>query len=117
MSNRLLSKLSLTLVLTLGLLFIQSRPVQAGLLSDFRDKIVSVFTKDSKTDNASATKESAVLGNGSYQSQPPSLYIHGDNNRYSSGGLITQASTDEPAIYISGYQIPSQLEIKLYKAG
>lgn len=116
MSNRLLAKLSLVLVLTLGILSLQSHPVKASIISDIRDKITSVFTKNTAKEASTTSKDSSVLGNGSYQSQPPSLYIHGDNNRYSSGGLITQASTDEPAIYISGYQIPSQLEIKLYKA-
>jgi alpha-2-macroglobulin len=57
----------------------------------------------------------AVLGNNNYQY--PQIYLYGGNNsEYSSGGLITLASTDEPAVVIGGYQLSGEAEIAMYVA-
>ena len=48
--------------------------------------------------------------------QSPQIYINGGENSYSSAGLITLASTDEPAVSVSGYNITGIAEITLYKA-
>ncbi len=116
MTKKLLFNLTVSLVVLIGLFILSPHSVSANFLSDFRDKIATVFTKSDAGDSSTSVSKDNVLGNGSYQSQPPSIYIQGEDNRYSSGGLITQASTDEPAIYISGYEVPTQLEIRLYKA-
>jgi alpha-2-macroglobulin len=54
-----------------------------------------------------------VLGR-SYQS--PQIYINGGEARYSSGGVISLASTDEPAVQIGGYNISGDAEISVYQA-
>jgi len=66
----------------------------------FRDKQLSTFgTKD------------VTAG---YQS--PQIYINGGDGGYSSAGLITLASTDDPAVQIGGYNIAGSAEISMYKA-
>ncbi|HCE31024.1 hypothetical protein A2778_05265 [Candidatus Daviesbacteria bacterium RIFCSPHIGHO2_01_FULL_40_24] len=59
------------------------------------------------------TPASEVLGR-SYQS--PQIYISGSDNGYASGGLISLASTDEPAVIIGGYNLAGDAEVSLYEA-
>lgn len=56
-----------------------------------------------------------VLGSYSYY-QTPQIYISAGENAYSSGGLISLASTDEPAVFINGYKITEDASIEMYKA-
>jgi uncharacterized protein YfaS (alpha-2-macroglobulin family) len=58
------------------------------------------------------TKNTTALAN--YQS--PQIYIYGGEGGFSSAGLITLASTDEPTIQIGGYNISGSAEITMYKA-
>ncbi len=48
--------------------------------------------------------------------QSPQIYIYGGQSGFSSAGLITLASTDEPAVQIGGYNISGSAEITMYKA-
>lgn len=63
---------------------------------------------------APKTKDkSEVLGN---STRPPEIFISGSNQGYSSGGVISLASTDEPAVVIGGYNISGDVEITMYEA-
>jgi uncharacterized protein YfaS (alpha-2-macroglobulin family) len=57
--------------------------------------------------------EAEVLGNSSRGAQ---IYIYGSDNQYSSGGLVSLASTDDPAITIGGYNLPQEVTLSLYEA-
>jgi alpha-2-macroglobulin len=59
--------------------------------------------------------QNAVLGSYSYY-QTPQIYISAGENAYSSGGLISLASTDEPAVFINGYKITEDASIEMYRA-
>ncbi|MBI4038453.1 hypothetical protein HY384_00690 [Candidatus Daviesbacteria bacterium] len=48
--------------------------------------------------------------------QVPQIYISGGEYGYSSGGVITLASTDEPAVVIGGYNISGEAEVSMYEA-
>lgn len=48
--------------------------------------------------------------------QAPQIYIYGGEQKYSSGGMIALASTDEPAVQIGGYNISGNAEIAMYEA-
>lgn len=64
--------------------------------------------------------DSEVLGlanRGNYYA--PRIFIYGPDQKYSSGGMISQAVTDNPEVYISTYNTDSQeldAEIQIYKA-
>src|SRR5664279_2791930 len=57
--------------------------------------------------------QQGVLGQRSLQ---PQIYIYGGDNNYVSGGVISQASTDEPAVYVSGDKLSGQVETTIYTA-
>lgn len=111
---RIKLKLTLISLLLIALTIVGTQPVSANFWGDFKHSLTSIF--DTTKQSASSTSSNAVLGNAAYQNQSPAIYINGEDNHYTSGGLITQATTDEAAIYLSGYRIPRQLEIRLYKA-
>lgn len=46
----------------------------------------------------------------------PQIFIYGGDHGYSSGGMISLASTDEPAVQIGGYNISGKAEIAVYLA-
>lgn len=48
--------------------------------------------------------------------EAPQIFIYGGQAQYSSGGMISLASTDEPAIGISGYNISGRAEIDVFEA-
>jgi uncharacterized protein YfaS (alpha-2-macroglobulin family) len=68
-----------------------------------------------KQSNNKAISQNDVLGSSSYY-QTPQIYISADESGYSSGGLISLASTDEPAVFINGYKITEDASIEMYKA-
>lgn len=80
-----------------------------GLLLLF---LVSSAFIASKLFNKNITKVPKALAG--YQS--PQIYIYGGQGGFSSAGLITLASTDEPAVQIGGYNISGTAEITMYKA-
>ena len=80
----------------------------------------NIFLNNSKTSKQSISQTSAdentakVLGN---NYQYPQIYLYGgESSKYSSGGLIALASTDEPAVVIGGYQLSGEAEIAMYVA-
>lgn len=88
--------------------------VHASIFDQVKSALTNFISPEpSPTPSPSQT----VLGNSGYNTESPRIFINGGDNTYSSGGLIMQASTDDPAIFIGGYQYPKNLEIKLYKAG
>ena len=52
----------------------------------------------------------------SARNQPPQIYIYGGSQGYSSGGMITLASTEEPAVMIGGYNLSGDVEVIMYEA-
>jgi len=59
--------------------------------------------------------DKGILGWNAYQE--PNIYLSGGENGYTAGGMIALASTDEPAVVISGQQISGgQAEIAVYEA-
>lgn len=86
--------------------------VQANFASSLRD----IWNKMVKPSPTPVPTEPQVKGTQSYNSESPRIYINGGNNAYSSGGLIMQAVTDDPAIFINGYQLPQSVEAKIYRA-
>ncbi len=48
--------------------------------------------------------------------QSPQIFIYGGDNSFSAGGLISLASTDEPAVQIGGYNISGNATVEVYKA-
>ncbi len=48
--------------------------------------------------------------------QSPQIFIYGGDNSFSAGGLISLASTDEPAVQIGGYNISGNATVEIYKA-
>ncbi len=71
-------------------------------------------TEISQIENTQKTNsEAAVLGDSSRGAQ---IYIYGSDNQYSSGGLVSLASTDDPVITIGGYNLPQAMTLSLYEA-
>ncbi|MBI2611677.1 hypothetical protein HYW54_02950 [Candidatus Gottesmanbacteria bacterium] len=48
--------------------------------------------------------------------QAPQIYIYGGEQKFSSGGMIALASTDEPAVQIGGFNISGSAEVAMYEA-
>jgi len=68
-----------------------------------------------KQTNGVVSSKDGVLGSYSYY-QTPQIYISAGENAYSSGGLISLASTDDPAVFINGYKITEDASIDMYRA-
>ena len=60
------------------------------------------------------TSKEDVLGANNYQQ--PNIFLSGGENGYTAGGMISLASTDEPAVVISGYKVSGEVEISMYEA-
>lgn len=73
------------------------------------------FIKNSNRElkNSSQTDNGNVLGS---SARTPQIYISGNGEGYSTGGVIELASTDEPAVRIGGYNISGTAEIALYQS-
>lgn len=56
-----------------------------------------------------------VLGSYSYR-DTPRIYISATESGFTSGGLISLSSTEEPAVTIDGYKITEDAQIDMYKA-
>jgi len=52
---------------------------------------------------------------GSYRYKP-SIYISGGKDSYSSGGLISLSSNEEPSVELSGYNISGDVNIEVFEA-
>lgn len=81
---------------------------------DHKLTAIKPFTQ-AKTDKVVKTTatSSQVLG-AKYRS--PQIYLYGnENSEYSMGGVIEEASTDEPAVYIEGYKISGPVTIEVYQ--
>src|SRR5579871_470082 len=57
--------------------------------------------------------QTQVLGS---KSETPEIYIYGGESGYIAGGVISLASTDEPAIQIGGYNLSGKFRVMLYQA-
>lgn len=79
------------------------------VLLSLQDKQIPVKPRDV---TPQPTKNSDVLGRGY---APPQIYIYGGDQKFSSGGMISLASTDEPAVTIGGYNISGSAEIEVYE--
>ncbi len=100
-----------------SLLLISASTVHASFFDTIAKEVQNLFPTPTAASTVSASSApEAVLGSGSYNTEAPSIYINGSNSAYSSGGLITQAVTDDPGIFISGYKLPAELQIKIYRA-
>ena len=75
------------------------------------------FSEKSSKFSTSVTSEvfeGDVLSYG-YQ-QKPQIYISGGNYKYSAGGVIPIASTDDPVVEVGGYNVSGKLVIDVYQA-
>lgn len=111
-SQRILASLAFVLLLLIGKLATPPQ-VQASILERLQSSISSLLSSPAPSPSPAAKQ---VLGGQAYNTETPRIYINGGDNVYSSGGLIMQATTDEPVVLIGGYRYPSSLEIKLYRA-
>jgi len=98
--------------LTLILLFFLFASVYLSL-NQFYKKDVVENTKEQQAQSQQTESNQQVLGR---NIRAPQIYIYGGEHKYSSGGIIALASTDEPAIQIGGYNISGQAEIAMYEA-
>jgi uncharacterized protein YfaS (alpha-2-macroglobulin family) len=81
----------------------------------FATLLPNLLSSTRKQSNNEAISQTTVLGSYAYY-QTPQIYISAGENAYSSGGLISLASTDEPAVFINGYKITEDASIEMYKA-
>jgi uncharacterized protein YfaS (alpha-2-macroglobulin family) len=79
----------------------------------FHKETVSTLKEQPQTPLQPGESSPEVLGR---NLQAPQNYIYGGEQKYSSGGVIALASTDEPAVQIGGYQISGAAEIAMYEA-
>ena len=77
------------------------------LTSGFAEKKTNVKTS-SKLQNTEVA--------GWWGSQKPVIYISGGSYKFSSGGLIPLASTDDPVVEVSSYNIEGSATFELYEA-
>lgn len=79
-------------------------------LVQWKSKLLSSTTK--KEIATTETNGEAVLGD---SSRGPQIVISGGSDSYTQGGVIELASTDEPAVFLNTYNVPS-VDIAIYKA-
>lgn len=106
-SNKLLLGLILFFLITIlsgGYFLFDNLSNKNGVESSKRTIVKSAQAKDTKD----------VLG---HYRQEPSIYIYGgENSNYVAGGMIALASTDEPAVRVSGYDISGIADVTMYEA-
>ncbi len=104
--NKLLL-LPLFLIPIIGLLVIYSP------LNQSNTKGKPSTQKEQQTQPQQTDNQQDVLGR---NIAAPQIYIYGGEEKYSSGGMIALASTDEPAVQIGGYNISGSAEVAMYEA-
>ena len=75
-------------------------------------KSLTLRSPISPSSSPTPQSETQVL---SHSTNSPRVFISGGNNAYSSGGVVTLASTDEPSIEMTSYNASGTAEINLYK--
>src|SRR3990170_9120253 len=103
----------LFLGLTLLLLILGSASAYFSLDKFSKKEIAEVSKEQQQTQSQQTENNQEVLGR---NIQAPQIYIYGGEQKYSSGGMIALASTDEPAVQIGGYNISGAAEIAMYEA-
>lgn len=84
-----------------------------GFLQNLKLPFLEKSIPQSTTVYEEKNNNSDVLGTYRYK---PSIFISGNNDGYSSGGLISLSSQEEPSVEISGYKISGEIEIQVYEA-
>jgi hypothetical protein len=82
-------------------------------LADQKKNIQNIAQTSSQQKTNTESSEGQVLG-ANYRT--PQIFVTGGDSSYAAGGMIALASTDEPAIYIGGYDISGEADINIYKA-
>lgn len=98
--------------LTLLLLILGSAGTYFSL-DKFSKKEVAETQTEQQPQSEHTGNQQDVLGR---NIQAPQIYIYGGDQKYSSGGMIALASTDEPAVQIGGYNIAGAAEVSVYEA-
>ncbi len=100
------------------------RPVQqallviAGLIVTFSAFGAKPQTVPSKTENQvqEITTPTGQVKGSSTSSQSPRIMVSGGREGYSGGGMVAIPTSDEPAVYLSGYSLSGSVDVVVYKA-
>lgn len=113
--NKPENKFSNKTLLGLLLLLIICSVSTYTFINKFSKNRVAGTQKEQQSQAKQTETSQDVLGLGHGRSSPQ-IFIYGGNQKYSSGGMIALASTDEPAVQIGGYNTQGEAEIAVYEA-